>query len=125
MTNKDKFVANVTALIEKFPDDFAAICGEDYADTMEYLDNLTHAITPKRGMSENAKKILAFMQENRETAENDFTANGIGESIFLTGRSVSGTMRKLINDGLVRKLDTVGTKFAHYGLTDAGIEWKA
>ena len=45
----------------------------------------------------------------------------IGEGIFMSGRSVSGSMRKLVTDGYVEK---VGTNPVCYGLTDTGRDYQ-
>ena len=50
-----------------------------------------------------------------------FTAKEIGDALQVSGRSVSGAIRKLIQDGLVEK---VSQDPVTYGLTAAGKEYQ-
>lgn len=43
------------------------------------------------------------MQENWEKRNNLFKASDIAEGLFTSGRSVSGSMKKLVSDGYVVK----------------------
>ena len=48
---------------------------------------------------------------------NVFKAKDIGEGLFISPKSVSGSMRKLLKDGFVSK---IGTNPVCYSLTDYG-----
>ena len=48
---------------------------------------------------------------------NIFTSREAAEALFTSGRSIAGSMRKLVNDGYV---DKVGKDPVQYSLTDAG-----
>lgn len=69
------------------------------------------------GMTENGQKILQYMQENEEAQDNMFKAKVIGEGLFMSSRSVSGAMRKLVTDGYADK--TPGNPVI-YSLTSMG-----
>ena len=73
------------------------------------------------GMTENGSKVLAWMQENEEKMSNLFTSKEIAEALFTSGRSVAGSMRKLVKDEYVEK---VGTNPIKYALTEAGRTYK-
>ena len=70
-----------------------------------------------KAITENGIKILQFMQENWENRNNIFKAAEIGEGLFMSGRSVSGSMRKLVADGYVVK---EGKDPVCYSITEAG-----
>lgn len=55
------------------------------------------------GLTENGMKILDFMNENRDKFSNLFRAKDIAEGLFISSRSVSGAIRKLVTDGYVTK----------------------
>ena len=68
-------------------------------------------------ITENGLKILQYMQENNEKYNNIFSAKNIGEGLFLSSRSVSGSMRKLVTDEYVYK---IGNNPVCYSLTEQG-----
>ena len=68
-------------------------------------------------MTESGKKLLSWMQENVDTMTNLFTSKEAAEALFTSGRSVAGSMRKLVNDGYVEK---IGKDPVQYSLTEAG-----
>ena len=57
------------------------------------------------------------MQSNEDKYNNLFTSKEIGEGLFMSSRSVSGSMRKIIANGFVEK---VGKDPVTYSLTDEG-----
>lgn len=69
------------------------------------------------GMTENGGKILKFLQDNYEKYNNVLKSKDIGEGLGISGRSVSGSIRKLIADGYVEK---IGKDPVSYGITDLG-----
>lgn len=72
-------------------------------------------------MTENGRKLLSWMQENIDKMSNIFTSNEAAEALFTSGRSIAGSMRKLVNDGYVEK---VGKDPVQYSLTDMGKTYK-
>ena len=53
--------------------------------------------------TENGKKILYCMQQNSEKYQT-FNSKQIGELLFMSPRSVSGSIKKLINEGYCEKI---------------------
>lgn len=107
MTNREKFIQDVEDLVEQLS-----------AEGLAYFEELKKGSNSKGGFTENGIKILKYMQENYEQANNIFNAKSIGGGIFMQPRAVSGSMKKLINDGYVIK---VGESPITYKLTDEGI----
>lgn len=86
------------------------------SEALEFFKDLKHS----RGaveMTENGKKILQFMQNNHVEFNNIFKAKNIGEGLGISGRSVSGSIRKLVTDGYVEK---IGKEPVSYSITDLG-----
>lgn len=72
-------------------------------------------------ITEKGLAILEYMAKNNgDCGENKFTASAIGEGVFCTGRSVAGSMRKLIASGYAEK--EVGGKSVIYSITALGKE---
>lgn len=93
---------------------------ENYEFTKEDMDKLINMLKGGNGsktFTENGLKIFKCMRENEQKYINVFKAKEIGELLFMTPRSVSGSMKKLIADGFVEK---VGTNPVAYGLTELG-----
>jgi DNA-binding MarR family transcriptional regulator len=65
--------------------------------------------------TENGKRILSFLQENKDTQT--WKSKDIAEGLFISSRTVSGGIRKLVNDGFVEK---VGTDPVIYSITEQG-----
>lgn len=59
----------------------------------------------KSTFTENGKKIILCMQKN-ENQYKTFSAKQLGELLFMPPRSVSGAMKKLINEGYCSKQTT-------------------
>ena len=68
-------------------------------------------------ITENGAKILEYLQKNWESKNNIFKATEIGEGLFMSGRSVSGSIRKLVSLGFVEKQ---GKDPVCYSITDIG-----
>ena len=84
----------------------------------EFFEDLkSNKIKNSGAMTENGKKILSWTQENVDTMNNIFTSKEIAEALFTSGRSVAGSMRKLVNDGYFEK---VGKDPVQYSLTEKG-----
>ena len=82
-----------------------------------YLELKKGKIFSSKGMTENGVKIISYMQENYEKYNNLFKAKEIGEGLFMSSRSISGSMRKLVADEYVEK---TGNDPVVYSLTDKG-----
>lgn len=115
MTDKESFLDYISRIIEEFDKDITKTAyGEQVRRYWKVL--LDGEETDKR-VTENGQKILIFMQENEEAMNNIFTSKEIAEALFVSGRSISGSMRKLFGDGYINK---EGNNPVKYSLTDLG-----
>lgn len=118
MTKKEAFIKMVESLID--PLDINELKEDDETKmAIEFFQELKEnkASTPKPEITENGVKILAYMQENYQKYNNVFKAKEIGEGLFVSSRSVSGSMKKLITEGFVEK---IGSDPVAYSITDKG-----
>ena len=120
MTEKDIFIKIVD--YEVFSNDFRKrlfdVFSEEEMDIAEkYWQSFIKDEETSVKITENGKKILLFMQENEEAMNNMFTSKEIAEAFFTSGRSIAGSMRKLVSDEFVSK---EGKDPIRYSLTEAG-----
>lgn len=120
MTEKDIFIKIVD--YEVFSNDFRKrllnVFSEEEMDIAEkYWQSFIKDEETSVKITESGKKILLFMQENEETMNNMFTSKEIAEAFFTSGRSIAGSMRKLVSDKFVSK---EGKDPIRYSLTEAG-----
>lgn len=120
MTEKDIFIKIVD--YEVFSNDFRKrllnVFSEEEMDIAEkYWQSFIKDEETSVKITESGKKILLFMQENGETMNNVFTSKEIAEAFFTSGRSIAGSMRKLVSDKFVSK---EGKDPIRYSLTEAG-----
>lgn len=87
-------------------------------DAIEFYDELKQK--SETTFTENGKKIILCMQNNLDKYEL-FNAKILGELLFMPPRSVSGSIKKLINEGYCEK---VGNNPVSYKLTTRGKEVK-
>lgn len=66
--------------------------------------------------TDNGKLILKFLQEHSEIPI--WKSRDIAEGIFISSRSVSGAIRKLVSDGYVEKM---GQNPVIYSITEKGM----
>ena len=119
LNKKDMFIAMVERLVKvgEATDMFAT--GE-YADAMVYFEAFKTSVDSKSDkpkFTDNGKLILQYMRDNVDATQNMFKAREIAEGIFISSKSVSGSMRKLVNDGFVEK---IGQDPIIYQLTTQG-----
>lgn len=120
MIEKDIFIKIVD--YEVFSNDFRKrllnVFSEEEMDIAEkYWQSFIKDEETSVKITESGKKILLFMQENEETMNNVFTSKEIAEAFFTSGRSIAGSMRKLVSDKFVSK---EGKDPIRYSLTEAG-----
>lgn len=120
MTKREAFIEFVNYFFEdndvRFEND------ENFHLAKEFFEELkNNKIKSSKEMTENGQKSLTWMQENFESMNNVFTSKEIAEGLFTSGRSVSGSIRKLVNDGYVEK---IGTNPVQYALTEKGMNYK-
>ena len=119
MTKKEAFIKVIDYL---FTDEHAMeaeeIFKEEFSLAVEFFDDFkNNKIKNSGAMTENGAKLLSWMQENVEKMSNVFTSKEAAEALFTSGRSIAGSMRKLVNDGYVEK---AGKDPVQYSLTEAG-----
>ena len=115
MSKKQEFIKYVNELITAAP---AVQPNEDaklYWDAFCGLDENGE----KPLFTDNGKLILQYMRDNADATQNMFKAREIAEGIFISSKSVSGSMRKLVNDGFVEK---IGQDPIIYAITEAGMQ---
>lgn len=101
MTNKEIFIEKINQLLDDCPDFFGQ---DEKADkALAYFESLKKDKGGSKEITENGLKILHFMNDNCDIRNNVFKAVEIGEGLFMSGRSVSGSMRKLVSDEFVSK----------------------
>lgn len=69
----------------------------------------------KPAFTDNGKLILKYMQDNLDIPV--LKAKDIGEGLFVSSRTVSGAIRKLVTDGYVEK---IGQDPVIYAITEKG-----
>lgn len=121
MTKKEKFIEFVNELMNAARvDEWDDM--EDWKDAFDFFEDLKNNKVKNSGaMTENGKKLLSWMQENVDTMTNLFTSKEAAEALFTSGRSIAGSMRKLVNDGYVEK---IGKDPVQYSLTETGKNYK-
>lgn len=118
MTKKECFINEVSNIIQnqtgqKLEDIFSP-------DALDFWNGLNATgDTEKPAFTENGKLVLKYIQDNKEIYNNLFKAKDIGEGLGISSRTVSGALRKLVNDQFVEK---VGKEPTIYSLTQKGIE---
>lgn len=122
MTKKEAFIDMVEDLIH--PLDIQELSKSDRNRmAFEFFEELKQDKTkPKSIITENGLKVLTFMYENKDKYNNIFKAKEIGEGLFVSGHSVSGSMRKLISENFVEK---IGKDPITYSITEKGIDYIA
>jgi predicted transcriptional regulator len=119
MTKKEKFINFIQSEIFEREDIYMRQCGKDWEDIKNFWSQFLNdkKNSSNSEMTENGSKILKYMQSNEDKYNNLFTSKEIGEGLFMSSRSVSGSMRKIIANGFVEK---VGKDPVTYSLTDEG-----
>lgn len=119
MNNKEIFIK----IVDYCFDDGGIILSDNFTEE-EYLAAINFwkefkegKVKESKGMTENGTKLLSWMQENEVSMCNLFTSKEAAEALFTSGRSIAGSMRKLVNDGYVEK---IGKDPVRYSLTEKG-----
>lgn len=122
MTKKEAFIKMVGAMLDNplVTQDFEEDA-ETYKKALEYFEELKidKGASPKPEITENGAKILKYMQENYQKYNNVFKSKEIGEGLFISSRSVSGSMKKLVTEGFVNK---IGSDPVAYEISQKGID---
>lgn len=87
-------------------------------DIKAYLEVLQSGAVEKAEITDNGKLVLKYMQDNNiRMAKSKDIAEGLG----ISSRAVSGTLRKLVNDGFAEK---IGKDPVIYTLSEKGKNYK-
>lgn len=106
----------MTETLKSILEDSIKIYAEDPVK-VEYIQSILAESGTAADLTDKNKNILKWMQENVNKYRNTFNAKQIGDGLFMSGRSVSGSIRKLVTLGLVEKQ---GKDPVCYSLTDNG-----
>lgn len=116
MNNKEIFIKEIEVLIENMKDYDQGFHGLS-EDAMKFLNNLKEKNDNGVKLTEKGRKIFEYMINNLEEQANNFSAEAIANGIFINPKSVGGSMRSLIKEGLVEK---IGSSPAIYSITEKG-----
>ena len=108
MTNKEIFIKEIESIKDTLSD-----------EAMKFFEELKQekSNSSKKEITELGMKILAYMKENYKI-KNSFSAKSIGEGLFMSSRIISGSVRKLVTDGYVNKINADPVL---YEITEKGI----
>lgn len=115
MSKKEKFIEELEDLIENNDIELSQDAIDYFYETLK-----TGKKESTGGITEKGKVILKYMKNNYDKYNNVYKAKDIGDGLGISGRSVSGSIKKLIIDGYVEKL---GANPVSYGVTAAGKEY--
>ena len=114
----NEFLNFINKLMEASPE----IVDEYMTDGIrEYLEILKNDRDKKPEITETGRKILEFFQ-NPDIPSKLWKAKEIAQELGLTSRGVSGSMRKLVNDGICEK---IGTSPEDYTITEKRKTYKS
>ena len=101
MNRKQAFIDFVNDLIKncKYPVEM----NEDVEFYWNYLKNSNDDEIKNPLFTENGKRLLICLQKHPE--KETWKAREVADELGISSRSVSGGMRKLVNDGFVEKLN--------------------
>ena len=96
MTNREKFIEWVAIKMDN---------EEVEQEIREYFEKFKEAKPKKEAplITEKGAEIICYMRAEKDNFDNAFTAKVIGEGLDVSGRSISGSMRKLVANGFVTK----------------------
>ena len=106
----------ITETLKSILEDAIKMYAEDPVK-VEYIQSILAETDTAADLTDKNKSILKWMQDNYSRFINTMSAKQIGDWLFMSGRSVSGSIRKLITLGLV---DKRGKDPVCYSLTEAG-----
>ena len=110
MTAKENFISEIEKLLTT---------NTINEDAMNYFTEFKNGTVKNSSViTEKGVAVLRFLQTQPST-NYAFTAKMIAEELNMNTRSISGTMRKLLNDGYVEKLTTLTP--ITYQITPAGL----
>ena len=115
MSDKEIFIKKIEELLDDCPDFFGN--GEEAEAALNYFNKMKNGKTSESKITENGLKILEYLQQHHMDYNNVLKAKDIAEGLGTSGKSVSGSMRKLVSDGYVEK---IGKDPVVYAITEKG-----
>ena len=113
---KEQFLQFVNELMKANPEKTKELMNED---VQAYLNMLNDVKDEKPVLTENGKVVLRFLQEHKDVRT--WKAKDVADGLGISSRGVSGSFRKLVNDGFCEKL---GQNPAVYCLTEKGTNFE-
>ena len=111
MTKKEKFINTIQNAFFDVVD-----INEIDPDIISYWEVFKSKEEKEKPLfTDNGKLILKYLQENKNI--DSWKAKDIAEGLFISSRTVSGAIRKLVTDGYVEK---IGQEPVVYTLTEYG-----
>ena len=95
---KEEFVNFINSLMKANP----KITEELLTDNIKAYLEILQSQEVKPVLTDGGRVVLDYMKKSNE---NSFKAKDIAEGLFISSRSVSGSLRKLVNDGFVEKIN--------------------
>lgn len=112
---KQEFIDFLNALMAAAP----KVVEEKMTENVKaYIETIVSNKNDKPELTDNGKIILDYMQKSDSPM---LKAKDVAEGLFISSRAVSGSLRKLVNDGFCEK---VGTDPVVYTLTEKGKNYK-
>ena len=109
---KQEFIEFLNALMVAAPEVVESMMTNN---VKAYIEALTTNVEEKPVLTDSGKLILNYLQKNPELVA--VKAKDIAEGLFVSSRTVSGAIRKLVTDGFVEKL---GQDPVVYSITEKG-----
>ena len=110
MSKKSEFINYIEMAINAYPTPMSE-------DAFAYWNALKGSDdTEKPVFTDNGKLIMKYLQELPDDTKL-LRAKDIAEGMFISARTISGSMRKLVSDGFVEK---IGKDPILYSLTEKG-----
>lgn len=100
MSKKQEFISYVENLIDFTKEMDAPVMSDGAQSYWEAFCSVVEVEKPL--FTDNGKMILKYLQENSDTE--CWKAKDIAEGLFVSSRTVSGAIRKLVTDGFVEKM---------------------
>lgn len=108
---KREFIDFIEALMRAAPE---VVEEKGTDEIMACIEALKGNIEQKTALTEKGAKVLKFLRASEATL---LKARDIADAVGLNSRTVSGTLRKLVNDGYV---DKIGSQPVLYSITEQG-----
>ena len=113
---KEQFLNFVNELMKANPELTRKMMNDD---VQAYLNMLNDVKDEKPVLTENGKLLLRYLQEHSDIRT--WKAKDVADRLGVSSRGISGSFRKLVNDGFCEKL---GQNPVVYCLTEKGTNYK-